>query len=78
MTISSRRLLDLLAGKVSHEEWAKEFGWGVDGRANPFERKLAQLQMIASVSVSPSETADDDEITFTFAAGNPSVTPFLG
>ena len=78
--ISSRSLLELLAGKRDskeyiHNHWSKHSGKGGD-ISNPFEVALHQGMTIKSASIEYMEQEDDDWITFKLSGPDPAVKPF--
>jgi hypothetical protein len=78
--ISSRALLDLLAGKIEPSRFAQDHGFALPetgkGMNNPFKTALAQGMTIETVLVERTENEDDDWITFKFSGPDPAITPF--
>jgi hypothetical protein len=82
VTISSRELQELLAGRISHQEFLRSHRWeetDANGHryANPFEIILAQGRMIEKINVEVDENDNDDWITFKFGDPDPSISPFV-
>jgi hypothetical protein len=82
VTISSRELQELLAGRISHQEFLRSHRWeetDANGHryANPFEIILAQGRMIEKINVEVDENDNDDWITFEFGNPDPSISPFV-
>ena len=73
--ISSRELLDLLAGHLDYKLFAKNHET-TQGGDNIFSLHRAQGRMIKGVSVERRPDDDDDWITFDFVQGDPAVSDF--
>ena len=78
--ISSRALLDLLAGtngpvRFSEDHWSKH-SRTVEDVSNPFAKAVAQGMTIAAVAVERMDDEDDDWVTFELSWPDPAVTPF--
>lgn len=73
--ISSRLVLEILAGQRSFEEFESLHGWDRDGR-NSFSAALARGAMFERVVVTPGGDEDDDWIEFEFGEPDPAITPF--
>jgi len=79
--ISSRALVELLAGAMTSEEFMRihRFDEVRPGfRANPFACFLEEGRMIRKISVDPSQTEDDDWIEFEFGDRDPAISDFEG
>lgn len=79
--ISSRALLELLAGKVSQQEFFERYGfvpseWRPGPYANPFDIGLNKGLTISQLSFEKTETEDDDWIIFEMAGPDPAISPF--
>lgn len=78
--ISSRALLDLLAGKVPPNRFIEDHfaSRTVDGAhiVNPFEIALRKGQTISDLSVEKQRDDDDDWITFKLSGPDAGVSPF--
>jgi len=80
MRISSRALLELLAGVMNSQDFLKIHRF-IDERTgavsgNPFMGAYKQGKMIGSVCVHRDDDNDDDWITFEFTESDPAVTNF--
>jgi hypothetical protein len=73
--MSTRTLLDLLAGKLSQKQFADAYKVGSD--RNIFEVQLLRGCLIKAASVQVSPDQDDDEIIFTFSEPDPAVAAFV-
>jgi hypothetical protein len=71
ITMSSRQLLEILAGRTTVSEFNEQYKM-----ANPFEQKLSNGQMITKIVVNTDENDNDDSITFQFGASDPAISPF--
>ena len=80
VSVSSRAFLELLAGKISIDEFNHRNGWkkGQGGafRQSPFERAFAAGRMMALVCLDRAHEQDDDWITFDFGGTDPAYGPF--
>jgi hypothetical protein len=80
--ISSRSVLELLAGRISTSElnrahdWLPELG-GASGRLNPFERCLREGRLISRIGVDAAEDDSDDWLTIEFGEPDPAISPFV-
>ena len=77
--LSARVLLDLLAGKITTQEFQRIYGWGPDSERNepnPFACKLECGQLITGARVSPGGDYDDDWFEFSFGGPDPAAAPF--
>jgi hypothetical protein len=80
--ISARALLDLLAGRVTQEQFfeAHYFGpreGGTYPSANPFSNMREEGKLITEIVVEENEgELDDDWLTIKFGDPDPAVTPF--
>jgi len=73
--VSSRRVLDLLAGRVSTEQLARE-AQGGHGSPRIFETFAKQGRTIQGVVFEACADKDDDWIVFQFGPPDPAVGPF--
>lgn len=78
--ISSRSLLELLAGKYDPKQyiddhWAKHSGEN-GGISNPFELAIHQGMTIKTASVELVKHEDDDWIMFELSGPDPAISPF--
>lgn len=79
--ISSRAVMDLLAGTLSQNDFQEAYGWHPDdphGARNPFAMAKARGQLIRSVNIEASQDSDDDWLVVQFGRPDPAVTPFTG
>lgn len=67
--ISSRALLDLLAGKITYEEFPEDY-------KEFFQRKLSEGKLINDVSIEMETERDDDWISFQFGEPDPAITSY--
>ncbi|MDO9436619.1 hypothetical protein [Hydrogenophaga sp.] len=78
--ISSRALLQLLAGDISQDTFLKEHGWTESefrpSYPNPFQMALKRGDMFKVVRVEGGGDADDDWIAFDLTDPDPSISPF--
>lgn len=78
--ISSREVLELLAGTISSTEFERRHRWDKSsaphGPSNPFASALARGEMIAFVAVIDGEDHDDDWLEFRFTEPDPAISPF--
>ncbi len=72
--ISTRELLDLLAGKLDHTTFARNHTFGNESMV--FDQMRKGRMMIVASSVERRLDEDDDWITFTFRPGDPAVNLF--
>ncbi len=76
--ISSRALLELLAGRKTVEDFVKDadmgpaFGMG----PNPFLKQRLAGSMIKSIRLVPHPDRDDDEVEVEFGGPDPALSPF--
>jgi hypothetical protein len=80
--ISSRELLDLLAGRRTIRELNEAHGWGAVaslGRTmpSPFSRSLEEGRMIKRIEVVRAADDDDDWVTIEFGDPDPAIAPFV-
>lgn len=84
IVISSRALMELLAGRRDFAETSSLHGWEVNGHAskrssdaNPFERFLRQGRLPTSIKVlKTGESECDDWVEFEFGEIDPAITLF--
>lgn len=79
--ISSRALVELLAGKVAQKEFFEAHGFIASEPmakhvANPFSTAMQRGQLIHGVSIERSAVEDDDWITFELEGPDPAISPF--
>ncbi len=67
--ISSRTLLDVLAGKISYDEFPDEY-------KNFFNRKLTEKKLINELEFEKQSENDDDWIIFKFGEQDLAISPF--
>lgn len=81
--ISARVLLDLLAGRITQEDFFKayKFGPGEEGEwpsSNPFLSELKQGKLITEIKVEKTEDErDDDWLAIRFSGPDPAIFPFV-
>jgi hypothetical protein len=81
--ISARALLELLAGKVTQQEFFERYGFvpselrPFPPHVNPFASGVKAELTIGDVTFEKSETEDDDWVEFTLHAGDPAVSEFF-
>lgn len=73
--ISSRLLLELLAGQISHQEFLEIHGWTKDDWSGPFCQALKEGRLIKSARLIDDEGADDDWVEFEFQRDS-AISPF--
>jgi hypothetical protein len=82
VSISARRLLEILAGKHSPADIDTICGGPIEpdmpGFPNPFRKALAKGQLIKELEIKPVSGKDDDQITITFGEPDPAAAPFRG
>lgn len=79
--LSARALLELLAGKISYEEFLELHGFDPSEvpsllSGNPFAYQFDRGKLIESISLHKSENEDDDYVDFEFGNPDPAVSPF--
>lgn len=77
--LSARVVLELLAGKISYEEFQRTYGWHPASErvhSNPFAQALDRGQLFSAASVDPGGDADDDWLVFNFGTPDPAAGPF--
>jgi hypothetical protein len=77
--LSARVVLDLLAGRISAEEFQRIYGWHPESERfepNPFARALERGQLLTTASVSPGGDEDDDWLEFGFGDVDPATAAF--
>lgn len=82
VAISARALTELLAGKVSQNDFFERHGFipsemnrSVTG--NPFEIGFREGQLIDEISLKKTSAKDDDWIVFTLRGPDPAISPFV-
>jgi hypothetical protein len=82
VSMSARRLLEILAGKHSPSDIDTICGGPIEpdipGFPNPFKTALAKGQLIKEIEIEPVQGKDDDKISITFGEADPAVAPFRG
>jgi hypothetical protein len=74
--ISARAVLELLAGAMTYEEFAKVHGWN-EGQFNMFRSRLAYGQLLKSARIQClGVDQDDDWLEFEFGPPDPAISPF--
>ena len=73
--MSTRTLLDLLAGRISQERFIKYFS--LDNGVGIFESILRNGRLITEASVKRLTNEDDDEIVLTFGKPDAAAGPFV-
>ena len=80
LTIPGRAILELLAGRTSHQKFLRAhnplFGEGTPHETNFFEARLKEGKLIADVKVEKCPERDDDWVTITFSDPDPAVSSF--
>lgn len=78
--ISSREVLELLAGKISANEFNQIHGWGQSSTThqavNPFLTALLRGEMIESLDVIDGGDHDDDWLEIHLGPPDPAISPF--
>lgn len=79
--ISARVILDLLAGRLSQEEFFETYKFvpnpsDDEKTNNPFERSLREGRMITEVMIESRPEHDDDWIEFRFGDVDPAISTF--
>jgi len=74
--MSSRTFLELLAGKMSIDDFAKHYSIDQRGVLNPFMQKLQNGQLITGIKLIPHPDQDDDEIIIEFGDPDPAIGLF--
>lgn len=75
ITMSSRKLLDLLSGVLTIEEFNKDYQ--MSKVENPFRRMLSQGRLITEVVVESHPESDDDRVTIKFGMPDPAISRFV-
>jgi hypothetical protein len=76
LRMSTRTLLELLAGKMSIEDFTKSYAVDLRAPVNSFMQRLRNGQLITAISVHPQPDRDDDEVTIEFGDPDPAVSAF--
>jgi len=82
ITISARIILELLAGRMSYDEFAERYGFvAVDPfparGPNPFQISLRNGALITDISFQRGDTeSDDDAVIISLDGPDPAVSPF--
>lgn len=79
--ISSRALLELLAGRISSDRFLELHGWNAGNSnrfdINLFKRALESGRMIKAIHVESGGDKDDDWLEFEFGAPDAAISPFV-
>jgi hypothetical protein len=80
--VSARQLLEILAGRMTHEEFLRQYGFIATDELpqrdrNPFERSYSKGALITDISFERCESDDDDVITITLSGRDPAISPFV-
>lgn len=80
--ISARALMELLSGRVTHEQFTKSYdiippGSRTPGYTNFFDMRLKAGMLISDVTIERSDTKDDDVITIRLAGPDPAISRFV-
>jgi hypothetical protein len=73
--ISSRGLVELLAGRVSQEAFLRRHSFG-NGQPSTFEIMLRRGKTLVGVEIQKEADRDDDWLIFHFAPPDPAITKF--
>lgn len=81
LRISSRTLMDLLSGRMTHNDFMDRYENIFDvaraeGSTNFFDMKLRRGLMISDIRIETSETADDDVIVINWGKPDPAISAF--
>ena len=77
--LSARVVLELLAGKISYEDFQRTYGWDTASECaqpNPFTYAVEHGQLFTAASVYVGGDADDDWLEFSFGKPDPAAAPF--
>ncbi len=75
VTLSARAVQELLAGKISPEDFRKRYG-SAPNPVTAFAGALKAGRVIENVSVERCPEQDDDWLTFHFSKPDPALAPF--
>jgi len=76
MRLSARTLLELLAGKMSIDDFTKAYSVDLRTPVNPFLQRLQSGQLITAILLHRQTDRDDDEVTIEFGDPDPAVSAF--
>ena len=76
LRMSTRTLLELLAGKMRIDDFTKSYSLDARTPINPFMQRLRNGQLITAISVHSQPDQDDDEVTIEFGDPDPAVRVF--
>jgi hypothetical protein len=78
IAISARLVQELLAGRITSENFEKFHGWGFgpEDRLNPFEQALLRGKLISEIDITDCGDEDDNEMEFHFGSQDPAISPF--
>jgi hypothetical protein len=74
--LSARTLLELLAGKMSIDDFNKAYSLDPRTPVNPFLHKLRRGQLITATVFHAQPDRDDDDVMVEFGEPDPAVSPF--
>ncbi len=74
--ISSRTLVDLLAGRIDQEQFFKDHGSDQFNVRAFFEKRLAEGRMITELGLELREDQDDDWVILRFGEPDPAISLF--
>ena len=72
--MSARMLLEILAGKLTMEDFERNYG--MKRTDNPFRIKLQQGRLIEQISVEHHPEKDDDRVTIHFGKPDAAIASF--
>jgi hypothetical protein len=72
--MSARMLLEILAGRMTVQDFEREYGMKPD--ENPFRRMLVHGRLLKSVNVEVHSDKDDDRVILNFGERDAAVSPF--
>ena len=80
--MSSRTLMELLSGRMTHEDFMSRYenissGFRTPGYTNFFDMKLRNGMMISDITIVPSDTKDDDVISIKWSGPDPAISRFV-
>jgi hypothetical protein len=80
--MSARTLMDLLSGRMTHEEFMSRHddipsGYRAPGYTNFFDMRLKEGKLISNISIEKSDTKDDDVISIRLRGPDPAISPFV-
>ncbi len=80
--ISARTLMELLSGRMTHNDFMNRYenvasGFRAPGYSNFFDMKLRHGMMISDVQIEKSNTKDDDVVIIKWSGPDPAISPFV-